>query len=433
MMTTLDTNITAPPVVSLPKQRKLFGKNVWAIADQVLISGSNFVTMILVARAIGAAEFGTFSLVYSVLLLANILQSTLITQPHNVLASTRHGTDFGRFTFSLGLAQIVLVLLEAALVAVATAIVWKHNPSVAPMLLALVPGIVGWQLQEFVRRILYTQSRFAEAFLNDCLSYGLQTVAVIALWAADNLHGEHALYCLAITSLTAAAFGLFQLRDSLVPRFDMAAVRESWNFGKWLTGGELLQWGCSLQMYLYLSAIILGTAAAGELKAAQILFGPTRILAFYLGSVLPMRFARALASGGNQAVHEELIGTSKRVLPWLGLYALLVAILARPLLQLVYRDEFAGEPLVLAIYSAAAFVEYVQVIFTSALSAKRMTRSIFYGQSAGLVVTALVSWWIIHYFGAEGAPTALTLSTLIITILFYRYYKRSMSTPIGQA
>ena len=426
-MTIAQTNLAAPAVARPAARSKLFGKNIWAVGDQVLISGANFVTMVLVARSLGAEAFGLFTLVYSVLLLANIVQSTLITVPHNVLASTRDGVAFGRFTFSMGLAQIGLVSAEAMLVAVAAVVAFAHHLTVAPLLLALVPGVIGWQSQEFVRRVLYTQSRFGEAFANDCISYGGQTLAVAALWALDRVSGTGVLYVVAATSLVAAAVGLLQLRTSLDYRFDAAALRESWHFGKWLTAGELLQWGCSLQMYLYLSALILGTAAAGELKAAQILFGPTRVLAFYLGSVLPMRFARALASGGNAAVHQELKHTARRVLPWLFVYAVCVAAFARPLLSLVYREGFDGEPMVLTIYAGVAFIDYVQVIFTSALSAKRMTRSIFYGQSAGLIVTALLSWWIIQYLGPRGAPTALALSTLIITTLFYRFYQKSNS------
>jgi len=74
-----------------------FGRNIWAMGDQVLISGANFLTTVLIARALSPASFGTFTLVYSALLLANIFQSTLITQAHNVLAAKPKG----RFLSSL--------------------------------------------------------------------------------------------------------------------------------------------------------------------------------------------------------------------------------------------------------------------------------------------------------------------------------------------
>src|SRR5947209_12085002 len=60
--------------------------HVWALSDQVLISGTNFLTGVLTAKALSnnKAEFGIFSSIYAVLLFSNIFQSTLITQAHNV-------------------------------------------------------------------------------------------------------------------------------------------------------------------------------------------------------------------------------------------------------------------------------------------------------------------------------------------------------------
>jgi O-antigen/teichoic acid export membrane protein/adenylate kinase len=401
------------------------------LGDQGLISGANFLTMVLLARTLGPSGFGVFALAYSALLFANILQSTLITQPHNVLGSTRSTADYGSFTFTMAGAQIVLALIEALITGCVAGWAAYQGLEVAGLLVALIPAIVGWQMQEFVRRVLYTESRFRCAFFNDCISYGGQTLVVMVLWWMNCLTGKNAMYTMTVTSSLAAIVGLWQIRGSLTARFDKEAIFDSWHFGKWLTGAELLQWSCSLQMYLYLAAIMLGTAAAGELRAAQILFGPARVIAFYLISVLPMRFARAFVQGGHRAVHSQLVEASIRILPWLASYSLLVAVFAYPLLKVIYHDDFAGDSLVLVIYSFAAFVEYVQVIFTSALSAKRLTRSIFFGQLGGLLVTGLLSWWIIRWFGVAGAPMALGVSTVLITAMFWRSYRGSMKSEFS--
>src|SRR5947209_17340030 len=104
----LASDNTAP---ARPARR--LAKDAWAVADQALISGTNFVTMILVARGLGSpAEFGTFTLVYSALLFANILQVAMVTQPHNVLGTGRDGEAYARYTTSCGLTQLLLVLVE---------------------------------------------------------------------------------------------------------------------------------------------------------------------------------------------------------------------------------------------------------------------------------------------------------------------------------
>ena len=411
----------APPIISYPAVRlrsRLFGKNIWAVADQVLISGGNFLVTVLIARALSPAAFGTFTLVYSALLLANIFQSTLITQPHNVLAADRTGQAYRRYTFNTGLAQLLLVGVEAGLALALTIVAALRGAPSTPLLAWIAPLIVAWQLQEFSRRVMYTEGRFAAAFWNDCISYGGQVIVVVAFWYCHALNSASAMFSLVITSAAAAALGAWQIRKSLEWGLDLSAMTENWAFGKWLVGGELLQWFASLQLYLYLTAYLIGAHAAGELRAAQTLFGPTRVFAFYLGTVLPIRFARALADHGPGAVDELLMRTSLRVLPLLGIYCVAVAAFPGLLLRLMFGTSYAGTPAVLSLYAFYAFMSYVQALLASALTAKRLTRLIFLANVYGAVVTLAMSYWIISYFKVAGAPMAIGVSATIINVLF---------------
>src|SRR3954463_9635556 len=99
-----------------PMQSLLGGRNLWGLADQLLISFTNFVTMILVVRGLDdRAAFGTFTLVYSALLFANILQFALVTQPHNVIGTTRGGEDYRLYTTTTGLVQLALAFALGAM------------------------------------------------------------------------------------------------------------------------------------------------------------------------------------------------------------------------------------------------------------------------------------------------------------------------------
>ena len=53
----------------------------WAIADQAIVSGANFVTGILVARFIGIEEFGQFALAWILLEITLSIQKSLIIMP----------------------------------------------------------------------------------------------------------------------------------------------------------------------------------------------------------------------------------------------------------------------------------------------------------------------------------------------------------------
>jgi O-antigen/teichoic acid export membrane protein len=401
------------------RRSRLFGKNIWAMGDQVLISATNFITTVLIARVLSPALFGSFTLVYSALLLANIFQSTLVTQAHNVLALSRAGETYRRYTGNTALSQVALVAVEAMLALVVAIIAGMKGYPGTVLIVWLAPACVAWQMQEFVRRVMYTECRFAAAFFNDCISYGGQLLLFVAFWATGHLNANTAMLSLTITSAAAAMLGVWQIRPSLEFKLDSSVLSENWVFGKWLLGGELVQWFGSLQLYLFLTAWLLGTHATGELRAAQTLFGPTRIFAFYLGSVLPIRFAKAMAEKGPAAVRQLLRKTSLQVLPLLGIYCILIAMFPHFLLQMIFGKDYAGTPAVLSFYAFYAFLSYAQALLVSVLTARRQTRTIFMGNVCGTLITLAMSYWIISWFNVVGAPVAIGVSCLITTLFFW--------------
>src|SRR6185295_16137285 len=207
--------------------------------------------------------------------------------------------------------QIAIILVQVILAVVAAIVAHSRGWDAAPMLVALVPSIIFWQLQEFLRRALYTEHRYTAAFINDVVSYGGQALLIGIFYAAHanwgwSFTGALALYLLAVTSAAAVLLGVWQLRHSFAPAIDRRDVEENWHFGKWLLGGELMGWASSLHMQVWWAALILGAAASADLRAVQILFGPTRVIAFFLGTILPIRFAKALHEEGPDALFRQM-------------------------------------------------------------------------------------------------------------------------------
>jgi len=422
----------SPRALPTPKRFAFLRKNSFALADQVLISGTNFVTGVLTARALDQAEFGAFSVIYAGLLFANILQSTLITQPHNVLGATRSGDDYRRYTSSTAAAQLGIVAILALLLLPLTIVALLRGWATAPMLVAVIPAVVFWQLQEFVRRVLYTEQRYSRAFANDLIGYGGQTVALIVMYASFKLRGTPftgamALYTLAGASAVAAIVGAIQLRRDLIARLDWKHIRENWNFGAWLAGGELMGWCSSLHMQVWWAALLLGTAASANLRAAMILFGPARVISFFLSTVLPTKFAKALSAGGADALHAKLKFVYFGLIPTVGAYCLLLVVFPRQVLWLIYGDRYVADAsaiTVLMLYSVAAFLNYMQLVMSAALTASRKTHHIFIGSLAGCVVALIMSPLLIKQFGSSGGILSMIATTLVVGVLFTSAYFR---------
>jgi len=424
------------PVAESFRQKVL--RQIWAVADQGLISASNFATMIFVARGLGdPAPFGTFTLVYSAMLFANIFQMALITQPHNVLGAGREGVNYCRYTTSTLFTQLILAGAESIIALAAAAAMASRGWHGTPLLVALAPAIFGWQVQEFFRRVLYTEGRYRGAFWNDMLSYGGQMLLIGLMWLHDLrsagahhwLTGATALYVLAATSLAGALLGLVQIRSSLTTaEKPFWALKPNWQYGKWLVGSEVLTWTSSIQMYLFLAARVLGTIATADLKSAQVLFGPTRVIAFYLDTVLPIRFARTAATRGPAAILPELRAVLARVaLPLCG-FCFFVAVFSGPLLRLTFGPRYAAAKTSLMLYSAYALVTYVQMIITAALRAQKNTHLIFFGSAASVIVALPLSLLLIPRMRTAGILVAMIAGALAAALLYMAAVIRS-STP----
>jgi O-antigen/teichoic acid export membrane protein len=408
-----------------------FLNNFWGLSDHALISAANFMTMVLLARSLTPTAFGYFTLVYIGLLFVNSLQLALITQPHNVLGTARSGAEYARYTSSTAISQILFAAI-AALLALGGAVfahlaLWEPTP----LLFALAPAVVAWQLQEFVRRVLYTEGRLGAAFVNDIISYGGQAVIVVALWRLGQLSGPAALYALALTSALGAVMGGWQLRDSLAQHIDPAVFRENWRFGKWLGGVQIGHW-LSVELYIYLAAVILGAAAPGVLRAAQVLMGPLHVLLFFLNSVLPTRFARALATGGEVALHSQLKMAYALTAPLLGTYCLLVAIFSEPLLRLMYGSNYAGFGGVLVLYAAYYFVAYLAIVLSAALRAMKLTRANFLSYMYATLIAISVGWLLVWTTGVYGAVLGMMLTYLLTNLFFWRAYRRGVAVTRAQ-
>jgi O-antigen/teichoic acid export membrane protein len=413
----------------LPGWLRRVGRAPWAFADQALISGTNFFTMILLARQLPRREFGDFALVYAGLLLANSLQAGPITTAHNVLGATRRGRDYIDYTTSTALAQLGFALAAALLMAVAAIAAWGAGAGreVAPLLALLAPTVFAWQLQEFSRRVLYTERRLAAAFGNDLISYGGQATGIAALWATGTLSAPRALITLAARSALAAAFGSWQLRESLRGRFDRSFLRENWAFGKWLVGVNLVESWLSNAVYFFLCGFLIDAAAAGLLKASHTILGPTRVLSYVLSSLLPIHLSRTLGERGDRALDAALIKTFRYVIPLLGGYCLLVALCAGPVLGLFYRDAYPDGRPVLVLYCVLTFLVFVNMTIDAALLAKHLSPLIFSNQLRASLVILPFGWLAVRSFGAHGAVLSMIATNLVLSVLSWRIYRRSLA------
>ena len=422
----------------MKRLRRLLTTAGWGVFDQILLSVVNFLTLFLIARSVEADVFGAFSLIYGAMLIANYGQFAFITQPHNVIAASLRDGEYRVYTRSLLVAQLVVLLVLAVVTAALAAVargVGLHTTSV--LLFAVIAALPLWQLQEFVRRVLYTERRQAAAFGNDLLSYGAQGVLVAALAAEGRLTAPAALYAAALTSAAGCLLGFAQIRESFRrATFSRGPVVESFAFGKWLAAAIAAHW-TSTQGYLYLAAALLGVAVTGALRAVQLILAPLHVLMFSLSTMLPIRLSVILAHTDKEiaasAFHRNARLALRLTFPIVGAYCLCVAIFASHIIRYAYGSTYSGYSRVLVIFAAYYLLLYLAQFAATLLTAQRRTDWLFLGNAAAALVTVAAAWPLMHAFGAEGAAFLLVLSAGVLTIALWRPWRSPFEPAAAHA
>ena len=395
----------------------------WALADQAVISGVNFLTGILLARYLGLEGFGQFTLAWMAVLFVNALQHATIIAPMMSIGPKQPAAELPAYYGAVIVQQVVFSLCGFVVLFAAV----EATPLVFPdwglggLGLPLASAAVAFQCQDFLRRYLFARGRAAQAFVNDGVRYFGQLAVLTWLFLSfpDRRESESALWVIAGTAAAAAFCGVFLVeRIAWAPGALRATAARHWRFSRWLAGSAVMQW-VTANLFLLAAGALLGTAAVGALRAAQTLMGPCNILFQGLENVVPARAAWHFQHGGAAA----LVGYMKKIGLVFGLVTAGIAVVAAAApdfwLGLAYGGEYVGYGYLVRWYAVVYVIAFLSVPLRAGLRAIAHTPAIFWGNLWMALFSILFAYPLIKYFDLPGVVigTLLIYSVLITTFL----------------
>ncbi len=276
------------------------------LVDQAMVSGSNFLIGILLARQLGLEAFGWFTLAWIVVLFIQSLQQAVIISPMMTFGGgaerAEHPTYFGAVFRHQ--AWFFLISTTLTLVSLST---WEFliGGMGYPAIFALTFLVGASQWQEFLRRYHFTLRQTWSAFAADAFRYlsQLLVLLLIGLALAETMNVALALWIKALASLGGGLVALARIRrsDWSTPVY-RTVTRQHWRFGRWLAGSTLMRWGSS-NVFVLAAAALLGPAAVGGIRAAETLMGVTHIFFQAMENTVPPRAARIFKDSGPEALN----------------------------------------------------------------------------------------------------------------------------------
>jgi O-antigen/teichoic acid export membrane protein len=252
----------------------------WGVADQGVSSLSNFAVTLYVARTLGAAQFGAFSLAYVTYSVVLNASRGLATDPLMVRFS---GTDIPAWRRAVAKCTgtaLVVGLIGGAVVLVTAALL--HGTARLGFL-ALGLTLPALMLQDSWRYAFFALGRGSQALLNDAV----WAVALVPplLYMRETGHTSVFWFVLSWGAAAAAAAAAGPLQARLLPRPSSAWewVRRHRDLGPRYLAENTSNSGAG-QLRTYGVGLILGLAAVGYVQAANTLMGP--FLVIFMGMSL---------------------------------------------------------------------------------------------------------------------------------------------------
>ncbi len=391
-----------------------------ALADQVMVSGANFLTGILLARFLGISGFGEYTLVWSLFLFAYSLQEAFIIVPAMSIAPKLEGEE-RRLVFGSVLLHALLYAVSIA--ALLSGFMWLgdlaglHSGKFAiPLFFAALARL----LQDMLRRYFYINDRQRVVLMGDAITY-LGQLGLI-YWFIGNGSAE-ASHAVSIMGVAAFAGILFVL--PFLPRltFEKAAFREwlkrSWRSSRWLSLSEILEWAGSYSFFA-IAAAFLGTTAVGALRASQNIVALGNVIIFGLGNVLPVRAAQRFVQQGVSGL-DHFVRNVRYIVLAIVLAVFAIAAAAPGFwLETLYGPEYMGYGYVVVCTGVWSIVVALGIPLRIWLQTAENTHPVFLSYLGSLIAVGVVATPLTWAFGLPGLLVGIVICAAIAIGVMWR-------------
>ena len=406
---------TISPAIGLVARARLLLRAAtgarWALADQIVVSGSNFLSNILLARILGIEEFGRYVLAWTIVLFVQGLQYSAVSSTMLSIGSKQDAETARSYFGSMFVLQAIFGLVSAALTLAGAYIGAAAFPTLRldTVAIPLAVAVLCSQTQDFLRRYFFSIGRLEVSLSIDAIRYVGQNIAILTLVIWFPANSAAALWLMS----AAAAAGSLAILPYIPPlKYSLRAILNAglhgWHFSKWLVASTLLVFVFT-NLFTFAAGIFLGAAAVGAMRAAFTLVSIANIVIEACVNVIPVSASRTFMSSGRRG----LIAYLKKVAIYgTGAIVLLLGVIVvapKFWLRLFFGPEFESYWNLVPWYAGVQVLIFLGLVIGTWYRTLESTRFIFYSNVLSVVLLLLIAYPLIINFGVTGAVAGLLI------------------------
>ena len=399
-----------------------------AVLDQALISSSNFLIGILLARWLLPAQYGSYALAFSIFLLISFFHQALVLEPQRVFGVAEYSNRTQEYVGQLILIQSGLTVLLAVTLGLAVwlAHLWASRDGLQGALAGMTLAAPFVLLLWLVRGAFYVQMKPQYAVVGSSVYCFTVMCSLLIVDRLRLMSPFLAFVMMGLAALVSSAVLLKRLKPILPLKTSglkwRPISRQHWGYGRWLLASFVLSW-IPGNIYYYLFSFFSGLAAVGELKVLINFTLPVAQTLTALSMCLLPHASRVCQRDGLQALRTLTFKIACLFAGAAIVYWGILIFFGAPILRFLYGGQY-GEMASLIPWVAAGSIPWnLATVPTIALRAVRSSISIFrvYLVTTGItVLLGLPATWRLGLRGALMAMIVSNASALGLALLLMR-------------
>lgn len=402
-------------------------KGGFAIVDQALFAGSNFVVNILLARSLPPAQYGAFALAFSVLLLIGGIHSAAITEPMMVFGPGKFSEGYRKYLGVLILGHFCLTIpLGALLFGVGAVITKTANPSLGSALEGCGIAVPLMLFLWFARLAFYVKLNPAWSAVAGSIYFVVMTLMTWTITHFHRLTPMTGLVGIGCSGFVVALLFLGRLKPTWTrSQYPTVAsvTYEHWRYGRWSVASVLNNW-IPANIYYLVIPVWFGLSGTATLRALLNLMLPVQNCVAGLSMVLMPSLVHDLGQSGTEGMNRTMTSHFSVLAGIIIPYSLVVCMSNHFVLQLLYGGKYGSLSRDLILLSGLVpFGAAAISILGNGLRALERPDLIFWCYTAATTVSVAAGVPLTALWGVRGALLGMCLASLVASVTMFRLYR----------
>jgi O-antigen/teichoic acid export membrane protein len=412
-----------------------FSRSTLSVIDQGLVSGSNFVLNVMLARWLEPQQYGAYALGCSVFLLLTGFYQSLVLEPMAVLGPNLFADRHKRYLGALLRSQLALLLAVCGVLAAAAVFIARigGKPSLGTTLAGLALAAPAIFVFGLARGACYLRVNIVTAVQGAAL-YSAVLLSGVAIW--HYFHALNGFTAFLIMGAASAAVSAHLLR-TLAPEWNpkttptsSEVALEHWRFGRWELARVGFDWAGENISYA-LTAAFLGMSQVGALKAILTLFLPLSHILTALRRLILPHLSSVSGSEGISAANASIKTVNLINFALCLVNCFILVIFGRTIFRMLYGGRF------MEVAWLVPWAGLTQVFaspvngFDMGLRALRSPATVFTASASGAAVSLILYAFGTRMFGLPGTIAANVCAAAAYTVITGLLYHRRVAACIA--